>query len=348
MSLERYTKEELIPKCEDIFLDFMSSTEDFYDEGNYLKCTDEYPTPMDMLYKELLNSIEENEARIKMFNEAIEENKNDSEVVKVMTEQLQPLLEEKEHFANSCMSYQKELYKKTKITDYSRNLVRIPLDKKINSYYDDLILEVLFYDDIAVAKGHYNEYKALKTQEERRAFIAKYTEITHMGLVIMNKQSSQQIGLVQVKGMLDFGNERVSSSGILLLKDTFCDFKNLTLKQTMSIQNNDIRQLFQSKIDLDKENMEVLADIDLIGDNYKLLRSATLDDDEDRNDGKKGQLFIRYVCPSTQRVYYNPINKRYLANSEYFKEDKFDSYLEAWWSVCHLGADPHADKFARC
>ena len=57
MSLERYTKEELIPKCKKIFLDYMSSTGDFYDEGDFKPCTKEYPTPMDMLYKELLDSI---------------------------------------------------------------------------------------------------------------------------------------------------------------------------------------------------------------------------------------------------------------------------------------------------
>ena len=135
----------------------MSSTEEkFYDENSYADFNKEYPTPMHMLWKETQNSIEENTARIKMFEEAIEENKEDQAVVDVLKEQLQPLLEEKEHFTNSNMEYMKKLYEKTGIVDYSRNLVRIPLDKRINSFYDDLILEVLFYDDIAVNKGQFD------------------------------------------------------------------------------------------------------------------------------------------------------------------------------------------------
>ena len=59
-------------------------------------------------------------------------------------------------------------------------------------------------------------------------------------------------------------------------------------------------------------------------------------------------MFIRYVCPSTGRVYYNPINTEFLAYSEYFKEGDYNSYLEAWWNVCHVGANPREGMMARC
>ena len=70
-----------------------------------------------------------------MFEEAIEENKEDQAVVDVLKEQLQPLLEEKEHFTNSNMEYMKKLFmKKTGIVDYSRNLVRIPLIRELTLF----------------------------------------------------------------------------------------------------------------------------------------------------------------------------------------------------------------------
>ena len=342
MALERLSLDELREACTTIFYDFMSSTEEkFYDENSYADFNKEYPTPMHMLWKETQNSIEENTARIKMFEEAIEENKEDQAVVDVLKEQLQPLLEEKEHFTNSNMEYMKKLYEKSGIVDYSRNLVRIPLDKRINSFYDDLILEVLFYDDIAVNKGQFDTYKSLETQEERRNFIKANTEITHFGLVV-NGRSNNQVATIGLMGKLDFDNERVKQSGIVLLGEEYADFNTLTLKKTMEIQNNDLRQFFQTKIDLDKENMKLLATATIGTDEYKVFQSKEKD-----SRGNK-MLFIRYVCPSTQRVYYNSINKQFISFSEYYKENDFESYIYAWWNVCHVGADPKAGLVGRC
>ena len=339
--LERLNLEDLRKICTEITYDFLSSNEEqFYRDNAYVDFSKEYPTPMDMLWKETQDSIEENKQRIKMFEEAIEENKNDKEVVDTLTEQLQPLLEEKEHFEKSCMSYMKKLYKKTGLTDYSRNLIRIPLDKRINSFYDDLILEVLFYDDIGVNAGKYDEYKKLKTQAERREFIKDNIEITHFGLVVLGR-SNNQVATIGLMGKLDFDNERVKQAGIILLPEKFADFDNLTLAETMTItQNNDLRQLLQSKIDLDKEKMKKLAEWSMSSDNYKLYLN------EDKKNKTK-EYFIRYVCPSTQRVYYNPINTEYLAYSEYFKEDDYKSWLVSWWNVTHLGANPMAETFNR-
>ena len=319
----------------------MSSTEEkFFDEVEYLEFNDNYPTPMDMLYKELLNTIEENHARIKLIEEGIEELKSDEEAVASLEEQLQPLLEEKEHFENSCMSYMKDLYEKTGRTDYSRNLVRIPLDKKINSYYDDLILQVGFYDDIAVAKGKYDEYRKLKTQEERKQFIIMNTEITHLALVILSANSEYPIAVIAVKGELNMDDSRGQSTNVTLLPEKFSDFGTLTLAETIKCtNNNDLRQLLQSKIDLDKEDMKLLADMNIRGNNYKLLEAKA----------KPGHyIFIRYVCPSTQRVYYNLINKRFLEYSEFYNENDYSSYLEAWWNVCHVGANPREGRMSRC
>ena len=342
MNAERLSLDELREKCTEIFYDFMSSTEEkFYEETSYVDYNEEYPTPMHMLWKETQDTIAENEARIKMFNEAIEENKADQAVVDTLKEQLQPLLEEKEHFNKSNLQYMKKLYEETGVVDYSRNLVRIPLDKRINSFYDDLILEVLFYDDIGVNAGQYDTYKTLDTQEARRDFIKSNTEITHFGLVV-NGRNNNQVATIGLLGKMDFDNERVKQSGIILLDERYADFGNLTLGETMKVQNNDLRQFLQTKIDLDKEDMKVLAETVIGSDDYKILESNEAD-----GRGNK-MLFIRYVCPSTQRVYYNTINKQFIAFSEYYKEDDYKSYILAWWNVCHVGADPTKGLAGRC
>lgn len=342
MTLERLSLDELRSKCEEITYDFLSSTEEkFYDETQYLEHDEEYPTPMHMLWKETQNTIAENTARIKMFEEAIEENKADQAVVDTLKEQLQPLLEEKEHFEKSNMAYMKKLYKETGLVDYSRNLIRIPLDKRINSFYDDLILEVLFYDDIGVNAGQFDTYRTLETQEARREFIKKNIEITHMGLVVVGR-SNNQVATIGLLGKLDFDNERVKQSGIILLDNKYADFNNLKLKDTMKVSNNDLRQLLQTKIDLDKEDMTLLSDTNIGNDNYKIYET------KEKNDRGNKQLFIRYVCPSTQRVYYNSINKTFLEFSKYFKADDYDTYALAWWNVCHVGADPKEGLTARC
>ena len=348
--LKRLTNAELIKVGREIFLDYLSSNEDFFDlEEGRIPCTAEYPTVMDMMYYELLKTLEENEDRIRLFNEGITANRDDKDTINLLKEQLLIILKEKEYFENSCMQYMKDLYQKTKVIDYSRNIINIPLDKKINSYYDDLVLSVMFYDDIAVMKGKYNEYKALTTKEERKKFIKENTEVTHMCFTILNAERNAPVALVSIKGSLDFEGSRLKSSSILLLDKKYSDFNTLTLADTMEIQNNDISQLFQSKIDLDKEDMKVLANTDIRGDNYQLLSSSAFKNTNYWLGTSEDQLFIRYVCPSTQRVYYNKINKEYLEFSEFFKNGDYISYLESWWNICHMGANPRStEKFDRC
>lgn len=342
MAIRRLPLEELKNVAKEIFYDYMSDEEEqFFDETEYVDFNEKYPTPMDMLYKEIEDTLAENKARITMFEEAIREDCADPTIVETLRKQLEPILEERTHFTNSCMAYQKKLYAETGLTDYSRNFVRIPLDKKINSYYDNLYLDVLFYDDIAVIKGRYEEYSKLKTKEERRKFIVENTEITNLAFAVLDNSRSKQIAEILILG--DFASdERVQQSNIITLDKRFADFDKLTLKETMEVrQNNDLRQLLQTKIDLDKENMKLLADLEIRNSNYKLFRAKDLSDDNEK------MLFIRYVCPSTGRVYYNPINTTYLAYSEYFKEDDYDSYLEAWWNVCHVGANPREGRMIR-
>ena len=83
--------------------------------------------------------------------------------------------------------------------------------------------------------------------------------------------------LIALKGLLNTKDARVRESGITLFPQKFSDFENLRLSDTSEINNNDLKQLIQSKIDLDKEDMQKLSSILIRGDRYEIYRS---NDDE--------------------------------------------------------------------
>lgn len=350
MEAIRLSKTELTKKAKEIFYNFLVSSEDFFNGSEFEPCKEEYPTIVDMLYREFELTLGENANRIEMYKSAIEDQKDNTECVKSLKEQLNFLLKEREYFLNSNMEEQRKIYEEEHIIEYSRNSIRIPLDKKINSFYDEFFLEVLFYDDIAVPKGKYEEYKKLKTKAQRKAFVKANTEITHMGLSII--RGSDHIATIAIQGALNYKNKKVVKGEIALLDHKFCDFKSLKLADTNEIKNNDLKQLIQSKLYLDKEKCMVkLADKMVGNDNYQILEDTSGISASGGSFGWGNSLsnyYIRYICPSTKRVYFNNLNLRNLALSEYFKENNYDSYIDAWWSINNLGADPYGKAMVRC
>ena len=351
MELQRLSKKELEKAGRQIFVEYLASSEDFFIGGKLEPCTSQYPTVADMLYKEHIDTIEEDKNRIKMYQEAIEDNKDNATCVAALKKQLTFLQNELEILSTTNMERQKQRYEETKVIDYTRNAVRIPLDKKINSFYDDLVLEVLFYDNIAVLTGKYEEYKLCKTVEERIDFIKANTEITHMGLSYF--RNGKHIFTAALLGKLNTKSQRIIDEDLILLDSKYSDFKKLKLSDTNEITNNDIKQFFQSKIDLDKEScMKKLAEKFVGNDNYQILRdtSSTEGHGLDRHwwGSTLSDLYIRYICPSTGRVYFNNLNIGNLKVSEYFKEDDYTSYIDAWWSINNLGADPNQKAMIRC
>lgn len=321
MQLKRYTTEELQSICQDIFYDYMSS---IVNEKNNI-------TPASILYKEHQDKLQEYIDRIILYEEAIRKNDSNN-AIHSLNEQLQELIIGKDHPLNSSMAYQKALYESTHSTDYCRSSIKIPLNKRINSYYDDFVLDVQFYDDVTTLKGRFSEYQELTNREDRRKFIEENTEITHMGLCfIRNNQLKALIGL---KGNLNFKDPRTSEYGVTLLPSEFSDFENLTLKQISNIQNNDLKQFLQDKIDLDKEGMKELSSLIIRGDKYSIHQSSV--DPKD--------FYIRYICRGTGRVYYNLLNLANLSISKYFNEKDYDSYSKAWWNLNTLGGDPEAEE----
>ena len=343
MQLERITTEELIEKCRNVFYDHMASNEDIYVCGEFLPCTEEYPTVADMLFDFHQEILAENGERISLYEQALQNEKTDKECIPALLTQLDYLQKERVLLTNSCMPLQKDEYARTSTLDFSRSSIRIPLDKRINSFYDDFTLEVLFYDDVSTLKGKRAEYKKCKTFEERRKFIKENTEITHMGLAyIRNNKHVATIGLL---GELNFNDPRITEADITLLPVKFSDFNNITLGDTNEIRNNDLRQFIQSKIDLDKEDsLEVVADKFIGNDNYKILMNTKVKVNANYDD----YYYIRYICPSTGRIYFNVLNLGNLQLSEYFRKDNFESWIDAWWSLNNLGANPYNKAMIRC
>lgn len=181
-------------------------------------------------------------------------------------------------------------------------------------------------------------FEALPTKEEKLAFVKDHVEFTHAALGPVENSSWGIVlyGAVDPK-FQNGGNDQSA------LPAEFADFKNLTLEKTMQISNNDLQQRLQTKIDIDKENLEVLDERVVRGDLYKILKAP--------NTFGNGRFryIIRYVCPSTGRVYFNAIDERSLSESKYYSSNDVESLIYAWWHINNCGEDPmDEEEVIRC
>lgn len=325
MQLKRYTTEELQQICKDLFYDYMSK------EDN----DSEFITPAHKVYSDYKEIYNTYATRISQFSQLLNSPEINAGAREALEQEISYLRQGMSYLENSNLKFQKYLYEKTGVTDFSRSSVRIPLNKEINSYYDDFVLEVLFYDDVCTLNSKFSEYEKLRTNQERRDFLEQNTEITNMALGWVPNRTLK--ALITLEGDLNIGNPRVEGTGVALLSKKFSDFENLTLKDTSEIDNNDLKQFLQSKIDMDKENMVLMSDQIIRGDEYKILQSPI-----------GGILYIRYVCRSTGRVYYDELNLGNLKLSEYYKDYDYDSYAKAWWNLTHLGSKVDGKPIVAC
>ena len=88
MEAIRLSKTELTKKAKEIFYNFLVSSEDFFNGSEFEPCREEYPTIVDMLYREFELTLGENADRIEMYKSAIEDQKDNTECVKSLKEQL--------------------------------------------------------------------------------------------------------------------------------------------------------------------------------------------------------------------------------------------------------------------
>lgn len=177
-----------------------------------------------------------------------------------------------------------------------------------------------------------DQFEAFKTVEEKVEFCKKRVILTHR-LLGGTRTPAIAIALSGefAKAFTQFNAKQA------ILPEEFSEFGNISFSDTMKIQNNDIQQWIQTKIDLDKENFELVDVKEICGDEYRLVRSPQKVNEGGRN---RENLMIRYVCPSTQRVYHNQINVSNLRTSKYFEENDQSTILEAWWHITHCGETP--------
>lgn len=326
MELKRYTNSELTELATNMFYDYLSDEIDGV--PNVAKVHKSYIDRLN-LYKKALS----------MRTEALANQTLHTQDKKTLLKEIGHINEGISHLENSSMSYQKMLYEKTHTCDYCRSQLRIPLNKKLNSFYDDLTLEFEFYDDVCTINGKIQDYNLVSSKEGRKQFLKRNIEITHISLLYLINGHPKAI--IVVKGN-SINNDFLENSGIIVLPSKFSDFQNLRLSDINKLTNNDLKQFLQTKIDLDKENMQELASVLIRGDIYTIHISPEQDY---RNNNV---LYIRYICRSTGRVYYNRLNLRNLRISSLFKENDYDSYAKAWWNLNTLGSDINGKPVIRC
>lgn len=180
----------------------------------------------------------------------------------------------------------------------------------------------------------YIDYFESLSDEEKLAYTKEHVEFTHAAI---GPVESSNWGIV-LYGTVDPKFQSGSGSDQMALSKEFADFDKLTLAKTMEIKNNDLQQRLQTKIDIDRENLKVLDEKMVRGDLYKILEAP-----KSFGNGRF-RYIIRYVCPSTGRVYFNAIDEQSLSESKFYKRDSVDSLIYAWWHVNNCGEDPLAEE----
>lgn len=293
----------------------------------------------------------------------------------------------------ATLEYQKKLYKKEKNIYNSRSYLEFPLDKKINSLYDDFAAVFLFYDDVAtlgnnlaaLVESYENDTTALQRfaklhlskKADREAFLALTTTGAQVAWV-KEKFGENKVdvfeALPSVQDKIDFVSENVEFTHCMLggadspswgigvygtmepkftkfdenqcaLLPEFSDFGKVTLADTLKIRHNDLLQVMQSKIDIDKEGLETVDEKWIGEDMYQIKKLPS----PVKSNRQTYQYLIRYVCPSTGRVYHNNIVEDQLQQSRFFKHGDPTTYIYAWWHANNGGIDPTTIKsVTRC
>ena len=220
---------------------------------------------------------------------------------------------------NPTIERQKQEYEKKKDVFGSRTFTEFPLNKKINSLYDDFNCIVLFYDNLTTEEI-VSKLENAPTLEEKKQIVKDNVEITHM-IIRIASPSGPRISLL---GKIDEEYSNPSNPSAQILPPKFADLDSLTLADCESIANNDLQQIVQERIDMSRENLEVVDEAVIKGEKYTINKSPN------------GKLYISYTCPSTQRVYYNALNLNYLAQSPYFKEGDVSTYIKSWYNISNL------------
>lgn len=232
---------------------------------------------------------------------------------------------------NFDIPHQKEVYEKTGDLYATHSFTEIPLNKKINGLYDDFNLVALYFDNLT-SEEIINKLENATTEAEKIQIVKDNIEVTHLVLVLNDTARTT----IVIRGLYDEHIGDPKNASAQLLPPKYSDFKHLTLADCEDIVNNDLAQIVQERIDMDQEKLETESVMTIKGEEYKILKSP-----------HTGREYIRYVCPSTQRVYYNVLDFEYLSRSPYYVKGDVDSYIKAWYNISNLFLELTEDEIAR-
>lgn len=177
-------------------------------------------------------------------------------------------------------------------------------------------------------------FEAITDEKERYNFVKQNVEFTHC---MLGGATNPNWG-IGVYGELDKTFTEFTEGKQQALPCEYSDFDAITLADTLKIKNQDLMQIMQAKIDIDRENLEVVDERDVCGDHYRLVKMP-----KPINRGRGAtpvNYLIRFVCPSTQRVYHVDLVEEMLDSSKYYEPGKVDTFILAWWHITHGGLDP--------
>lgn len=177
-------------------------------------------------------------------------------------------------------------------------------------------------------------FESIKDKQERIDFVSNNIEFTHC---MLGGATNPNWG-IGVYGELDKTFTEFTEGKQQALPCEYCDFDKITLADTLKIKNQDLMQLMQAKIDIDRENLEIIDEREVRGDLYRIVKTP-----KPINRGRGSReinYLIRFVCPSTGRVYHVDLVEEMLDSSKYYKSGDTSTYIHAWWHITHGGADP--------
>lgn len=323
----RYTTEELKDFIVDMFYTHLATETKMYFMDKFKEQNAIRPRTRYELRKQRIEDIK---FRIKDYERRREEEplQEDKEVYSDGIDILQNALYLEENYD---IKHQKEIYNRTGDLYATHSFTEMPLNKQICGIYDDFNAVVLYFDNLTNEEV-ISKLEQAKTLEEKRQIVKDNVEITHITMVM--NDSARTTFVIEGKYDTKIGDPQNASAQLLPPK--FSDFSKVTLADCESIKNNDLAQIVQERIDMDAEQLEI-EDVRIIkGEEYKIMKSPHTEKE-----------YIRYVCPSTQRVYYNVLDFEYLSRSPYFVKGDVTSYIKSWYNISNLFLELTDEEIAR-
>lgn len=316
LNIVRYTRDELLDFCIDKFYEEVATSTKMYFQE---KVAEEGQIRPRTRLQKRLKRIEEIKYRIDDFKKRQAEETNEAD--KNTYQQGIDLLADKlDYEENPTIARQKQEYEKTKDVFASHTFTEFPLNKLLNSIYDDFNCVVMFYDELTTEEI-VSKLENAPTLEEKKQIVKDNVEITHVLIRLANSSRA----VISLTGKIDEEYSNPTNSSAQILPPKFADFAELSLADCESIANNDLQQLVQERIDMTKEQLEIVDEAVIKGEKYVIKKSPTSD-----------KLYISYTCPSTQRVYHNVLNMDYLSQSPYFKKKDVKTYIKSWYNISNL------------